>query len=123
MHKSCSSGYFNAIIFFEEGVTDNISNVCTVINPCDINEGHCHYDGQCHGSLRCGKNNCPQNSDHGTNCCYDYCGKFLDMENGILDFYLPDGNYYKTMDECSWLIQVADNNTISLEFVDVDVSF
>ena len=45
------------------------------------------------------------------------------MENGILDFYLPDGNYYKTMDECSWLIQVADNNTISLEFVDVDVSF
>ena len=77
---------FKARIIFEEANTDNKTNACTVLNPCHINEGHCHYDGQCYGTLRCGQNNCPQNSNYGTNCCYDYCRQFLDMANGILDY-------------------------------------
>ena len=115
---------FKASIIFEEANTDNKTNACTVLNPCHINEGHCHYDGQCYGTLRCGHNNCPQNSDHGTNCCYDYCGQFLDMENGILDYYMPHGTYYQDMQECSWLIQVEKHQLISLEFIDrFDVSY
>ena len=84
-----SGGGFKANIFYEGANTNNTINACTVLNPCDVNEGHCHYDGECFGNLRCGQNNCPQNSDIGTNCCYDYCGQFLDMENGILDHYFP----------------------------------
>ena len=115
---------FKANIFFEEANTDNITNACTVLNPCHINEGHCHYDGQCYGTLRCGDNNCPQNSDHRTNCCYDYCGQFLDMENGMLDFYYPLGTLYEDMLECAWLIQVEEDQLISLEFTGrISVSF
>ena len=86
--KSDYFGYkgFKANIIFEEVNKDNTTNACTVLNPCDNNEGHCHYDGQCYGTLRCGQNNCPQNSNYGTNCCYDYCRQFLDMANGILDY-------------------------------------
>ena len=116
------NGIFKAKIIFEEAHTDNITNMCTVLNPCNINEGHCHYDGQCHGSLRCGHNNCPQNSDHGKNCCYDYCEQFLDMENGRLDYYFPFPNSYGDMQECSWSIQAPSNHIISLEFVKIDVS-
>ena len=108
---------FKANIIFEEANTDNKTNACTVLNPCHINEGHCHYDGQCYGSLRCGHNNCPQNSDHGTNCCYDYCGQFLDMNTGILDYYRPHGKDYQDMQSCSWLIQVEKDQLISLEFL------
>ena len=116
---------FKANIFFEEANTDNATNACTVLDPCNIDEGHCHYDGQCYGSLRCGQSNCPQNSDHGiTNCCYDYCGQFLDMESGILNFLWPKGTLYEDMQECSWLIQVAEDHLISVEFIgDIRVSF
>ena len=107
---------FKASIIFEEANTDNKTNACTILNPCHINEGHCHYDGQCYGSLRCGHNNCPQNSDHGTNCCYDYCGQFLDMNTGTLDYHMPHGTYYQDMQSCSWFIQVEKDHLISLEF-------
>ena len=128
------SGYyedkgFKAKIIFEEANEDNTTNACTVLDPCKINEGHCHYDGQCVGSLRCGLDNCPQNSDHGgTNCCYDYCGQFLDMESGVLDYYFhysnPKGTSYEDMQECSWLIQVEEDHLISVEFIgDIRVSF
>ena len=117
---SGNSRGFKANIFFEEANTDNKTNACTVLSPCHINEGHCHYDGQCYGTLRCGYNNCPQNSDHGPNCCYDYCGQFLDMNTGILDYYFPDPfiqGYYPDMQSCSWLIQVEKNQLISLGFL------
>ena len=115
---------FKANIFFEEANTDNITNACTVLNPCQINEGHCHYDGQCYGTLRCGHNNCPQNSDHGTNCCYNYCGQFLDMNTGILDYSFPLPNSYGDMQSCSWLIQVEKDHLITLELLgEFNVSF
>ena len=115
---------FKASIIFEEANTDNKTNACTVLNPCHINEGHCHYDGQCYGTLRCGHNNCPQNSDHGTNCCYDYCGQFLDMENGFLDYWLPHGKKYGDMQSCSWLIQIEKDHLMSLKFMgEFDVSY
>ena len=108
---------FKANIIFEEANTDNKTNACTVLNPCHINEGHCHYDGQCYGTLRCGHNNCPQNSYYGKNCCYDYCGQFLDMNTGILDYYRPHATRYQDMQSCSWLIKVEKDHLISLEFL------
>ena len=119
---------FKANIFFEED-PDNATNACTVLDPCKINEGHCQYDGQCVEGLRCGQDNCTQNLDHGgTNCCYDYCGQFLDMESGVLDYYFhysnPKGTSYEDMQECSWLIQVEEDHLISVEFIgDIRVSF
>ena len=114
---------FKANIIFEEANTDNKTTACTVLNPCHINEGHCHYDSQCYGFLKCGHNNCPQNSDHGTNCCYNYCGQFLDMNTGILDYHMPHGEYYQDMQECSWLIQAEKDHLISLEFLEFAASF
>ena len=108
---------FKANITFRETNTDNKTNACTVLNPCQINEGHCHYDGQCYGTLRCGHNNCPQNSYYGKNCCYDYCGQFLDMNTGILDYYRPHATRYQDMQSCSWLIKVEKDHLISLEFL------
>ena len=109
-HEGISQGFkFN--FNYEEG-NPNASYPCTVDDTCNVDEGPCYYDGQCAGTLRCGKNNCPQGSSD--NCCYDYCGQFLDMENGILDFYHYDS--YEDMQECSWHIQVGENQIISLEF-------
>ena len=115
---------FKANMHIEEANTNNMTNACNVTNPCNVNEGHCHYDGQCEGTLKCGSSNCPQNSDHATNCCYNYCEQFLDMENEILDFYLPHGLYYRDMQECSWLIHVAHNQVITVNFDEnIEVSF
>ena len=121
--KSHYFGYkgFKANIIFEEVEKDNTTNVCTVLDPCNINEGHCHYDGQCYGTLKCGQNNCSPNSNYGTNCCYDYCGQFLDMDKGILDYFNPV-YFYENMQECSWLIQVTSNHIISVEFAKINVS-
>ena len=80
-------------VIFENENTDNTTNSCTILKPCGINEGFCHYHGQSLGSLRRGQNKCSQDSDHGTKCCYNYCDQFLDIENKILDFYFPYPNY------------------------------
>ena len=114
---------FKANIFYEEANAHNGTNACSVTNPCQVNEGHCHYDGQCHGTLSCGKNNCPQNLSYGydTNCCYDYCEQFLDMENGILDYFSPHHDGYDNMEECSWQLKVATNFTIYVEFIQYSV--
>ena len=116
---------FKARISFEEANTSNTTNACTTSNPCQINQGHCHYDGQCSGALRCGNNNCPQELGypHGTNCCYDYCGQFLDLNSGKLEYYEPNGIGYDDMDDCSWQINVAPKQIINLEFIVLKVSF
>ena len=100
---------------------NNSAKVCTVSNPCDVNEGHCHYDGQCSRSLRCGENNCLQEAGYinGTNCCYDYCEQFLDFATGILDYYHPE--YHRDMEYCTWSIHVANNMTITLELLELQV--
>ena len=114
---------FNATIIITErsNYTNNSSNVCTVSNPCVISEGHCHYDGQCKGSLRCGVNNCLQEAGYvnGTNCCYDYCEQFLDLATGILDYYHPE--HHGDMEYCTWSIHVANNMTITLEPLELQV--
>ena len=57
---------------------------CSIADPCNPEEGHCQSDFECKGTHRCGENNCPSGFLKTTNCCYDYCGKWLDMENGTL---------------------------------------
>ena len=111
-------GFKATIVSTEKSSTANNSAKCTVSNPCNINEGHCYYDGQCIGSLRCGNNNCLQEAGYvnGTNCCYNYCDQFLDMANGTLDYYQPHGKNHRDMDECTWFIHVVTNMTITLEF-------
>ena len=114
---------FKANIIIEDANVDNATNVCTVTNPCDINQGHCHYDGQCAGVLRCGQSNCPHNSGYSydTNCCYDYCGQFLDMATGVLR-YPNVGEQYDNMQNCSWLIEVASDQIIAVELTFLGVS-
>ena len=110
---------FKANIIFEEVHMTNGVNTCTFTNPCNVNEEHCEYDYQCADQQRCGYNNCPYNSSYSsdTSCCYDYCGQFLDMEKGTLEYM---GG--RDMDKCSWSITIASNQIITLEFNTIMVS-
>ena len=50
---------------------------CTDSEKCGVGEGDCDYDSDCHGSLKCGHNNCPQvvTFGSGDDCCYyEYAG-------------------------------------------------
>ena len=114
---------FKAKILIQDGPRDKAVNACSVANPCHVNQGHCFYDGQCIGNLRCGKNNCLTESGHGsnTNCCYDYCGQWLNISAGTLTS--PNyPNYYENMMTCSWMItsSIADN-ILRIEFDDFRV--
>ena len=93
---------------------------CSIADPCNLEEGHCQSDFECKGTFRCGENNCPSGFLKTTNCCYDYCGKWLNMENGTL--VSPNyPNKYDNYQVCDWLIvvamTVAGPRTITLEFM------
>ena len=114
---------FKAKIQIQDGPRDKAVNACSVAHPCNVNQGHCFYDGQCIGNLRCGKSNCPTDSGHGsnTNCCYDYCRQWLNISAGTL----TSPNYpndYENMMTCSWMItsSIADN-ILRIEFDDFRV--
>ena len=45
---------------------------CSADEPCGLREGDCDNDGECHGELVCGKNNCRQDGSGFTrqaDCC------------------------------------------------------
>lgn len=117
---------FKANILFKERNPQNETNHCTADYPCDVSEGPCHNDEQCSGHLQCIQNACPQGSgnEYESKCCFDYCGQFLDMNSGLLDYYKPHGKHYPDLQKCSWLIKSSSNETITLEFFgDFFVSF
>ena len=98
---------------------------CSIANPCEPGEGHCQSNFECKGSHRCGENSCPTEYLNSTVCCYDYCGKWLDIENGTL----VSPNYpdkYDNYQVCDWLVvvamTVAGPRTITLEFIKFAVS-
>ena len=109
---------FKAKILIQDGPRDKAVNACSVADPCHVNQGHCFYDGQCIGNLRCGKNNCPTESEQGsnTNCCYDYCGQWLNISAGTL----TSPNYpnpYENMMTCSWeMTSSMADNILRIEF-------
>ena len=106
----------------------NISaNACSITNPCSDNQGHCQSDDECKGVLKCGYSNCPAGHEYHqqSRCCYDYCSKWLDMENGtLMSPWFP--NYYPREIGCQTLITVgmtiAGPRTITLEFLHFKVS-
>ena len=113
---------FKAKILIQDGPRDKAVNACPVAEPCNVNQGHCFYDGQCNSNLRCGNNNCPTESGHGsnTNCCYDYCGQWLNISAGTLTS--PNyPNHYENMITCSWIIDSTVNSIIEIEFEEFNV--
>ena len=118
-----SQGFgFKAKIIIQDGPRDEAVNSCSVANPCPVNQGHCFYDGQCIGDLRCGEKNCPTGSgfDSDANCCYDYCSQWLNMTAGTLTS--PNHpNRYENMIICSWKITSTVGSIIVIEFEDFKV--
>ena len=114
---------FKAKIIMQNGQRDKVENACSVANPCHVNKGHCFYDGQCIGDLRCGKKNCPieLGYDSETNCCYDYCSQWLNMTAKTLTS--PNyPKYYENMITCSWMITSSTaDNIIRIDFEDFSV--
>ena len=109
---------------------------CSTSNLCQIDEGNCGHDQvsafsadyECAGGLKCGHENClPQlELSPWVDCCYQpkwrRCQDSLDLDKGILSSpYYP--NYYETFQECSWLISVPENFTVTLEFKSLSVSY
>ena len=112
---------------------------CSSSNLCQIDEGNCGHmfsynpvfmlsgDYSCSGGLKCGHDNCPTQLElsQWVDCCYQpkwrRCQDSLDLDKGILASpYHP--NYYEPYQECSWLISVPANHTITLEFSTLSVS-
>ena len=113
---------FKAKILIQDGPRDKAVNSCSVANPCHVNQGHCFYDGQCIGNLRCGENNCPieMGYDSDTNCCYDYCIQWLNLTAGTLTS--PNyPNRYENMIRCSWILTSTVDSTIKIDFKDFEV--
>ena len=124
-HYATGSGFLANIHKEQKPATDSKARDCSIADPCYPEEGSCQSDFECKGTHRCGENNCPSGYLKTTDCCYDYCGKWLDMENGTL----VSPNYpdkYDNYQECDWLIvvamTVAGPRTITLEFIKFSVS-
>ena len=119
---SVGSGFFAKI--HKTSVRDPLATFCTVTNPCKANEGHCYHDQQCQKGLLCGIRNCPLTLGYAndTNCCYEVCNDWLDMENGIL----ISKNYrskYPAHAKCSWKISAPQQNqTVKIQFLEFKVS-
>ena len=59
---------------------------------------------------------------NGTNCCYDYCAKWLDLSTGTL----TSPNYPNNYDPntvCGWHLVVQENKVITLEINSFQASF
>ena len=115
---------FKAKILIQDGPTEKAVNACSVANPCQVNQGHCFYDGQCIGDPRCGQNNCPTQLgyDSDSNCCYDYCSQWLNMTAGTLTS--PSyPNHYENMIKCSWVIASSASSIIKIKFEIFKVNF
>ena len=113
---------FKAKILIQDGPRDKAANACSVAKPCKANQGHCFYDGQCIGDLRCGEKNCPTELGYGsnTNCCYDYCSQWLNLSDGTLTS--PNyPNVYQNMITCSWIVNSTVDSIIEIEFEEFKV--
>ena len=124
-HVGTESGFFAKIKEQQKPVVDPKASDCSIANPCEAEQGHCQSDFECKGTHRCGESNCPSGYLKTTDCCYDYCGKGLKMENGTL--VSPNyPNKYDHNQVCDWLIvvamTVAGPRTITLEFIKFSVS-
>ena len=124
-HFGTRTGFLANISEEPKPAADPKARDCSIANPCDPEEGHCQSDFECQGTHRCGESNCPLGYLKTTDCCYDYCGKWLDMENGTL--VSPNyPNKYDNYQVCDWLIvvamTVAGPRTITLEFIKFAVS-
>ena len=96
---------------------------CSQENPCQESEGQCYSHKQCSGTLKCGRNNCPTELGYEPehDCCYDYCGQWLDMKNGLITS--PEyPNPYNNFEDCIWTISAEQNQTVLLHFLDFEVS-
>ena len=110
-HVGTESGFFAKIKEQQKPVVDPKASDCSIVNPCEAEQGHCQSDFECKGTHRCGESNCPSGYLKTTDCCYDYCGKGLNMENGTL--VSPNyPNKYDHNQVCNWLIVVICLNTI-----------
>ena len=101
---------------------DPLTRICSVTNPCKANEGQCYHDQQCSDGLKCGQSNCPVDLGYRntTNCCYEHCNEWLDLEAGILKSPGFPSNYANEK-KCSWTISAPRNHFVTLEFTDFKV--
>ena len=117
------TGFFAKIHKTSTKNQDSLATFCTVTNQCRANEGHCYHHYQCQKGLLCGIKNCPLalGYDNDTNCCYEHCNDWLDLENGILTS--PNYPYsYPENTECAWTISAPQHSQIvKVQFVDFEV--
>ena len=117
-----AKGFYSKFYYLPAEDKDPLATFCTVSNPCKVNEGHCYYDEQCFKGLKCGLSNCPITLGYAndTNCCYEHCNEWLDLDNGTLTSPNYPYNYdYHT--ECAWVLNALQGQIITLVFHDFEV--
>ena len=131
-------GFKAAIDYKPQGL--GTYSFCSTLRLCQIDEGNCGHDlsnmedypfsadYECADGLKCGHDNCPPQLElsHWVDCCYQpmwkRCQDSLDLKEGVLSS--PNyPNYYEPYQECSWLLSVPENSTVTLEFKSLSVSF
>ena len=124
-----SSGGFQAVFSYMPHGLGGI-NFCSTSRLCEVDQGNCgasqgHH--KCAGGLKCGSNNCPAMLEFAkrTDCCYEpwwkSCPDSLNMgEKTLVSPNYP--SYYEKNQHCQWLIQVNDNDTVTLYIDKLSVS-
>ena len=103
-------------------------NFCSTSQLCEVDQGHCDIlgDHECAGGLKCGEA-CPASLEFEPwiDCCYKpwwkSCPDSLNMgEKTLVSPNYP--SYYEKNQHCQWLIQVNDNDTVTLYIDKLSVS-
>ena len=122
---SASEQGFHALIEFNEIISLGDDGFCTDQNICNADEGGCTSDSHCAYGLECGTDNCDPHLgfQSGINCCHNPYGDSLNMENGTGSLGSPGyPNLYGPNIAATWLLEVAVNHTITLQFTAFAVS-
>ena len=78
---------------------DVVEDFCTIFHPCGVSEGDCDSHDVCQTGLLCGLDNCPDNFDNTTDCCFVDVTKICEHVSWINDNYCDDDNNNV---ECEW---------------------
>ena len=86
-------------------------DLCTIENPCGVDEGDCDSHAACLEGLACGLNNCPKylGFDSEVDCCYTPT-QLTQLRSRNFPSLYPS-NVKET-----WLLMASMGSTINLQF-------
>ena len=103
---------------FYDCCIDMSEDLCTIENPCGVDEGDCDSHAACLEGLACGLNNCPEylGFDSEIDCCY--------TPTQLTQIKSPNyPSIYPSNIKKTWLLTASMGSTINLQFHAFNVRF